>query len=453
MNNYYLRISLTLSMICMLSYKTNAYKNITITPEICQITLLSHEGALSVFFEAIRQDDIETLLTFKTLSWDVRTSYQNGRILLHYASFLGKTKAIHTLISELGVDVNIKDPETGRIALHYAVLNTDPSSRLDTIYVLITLGATVNTLDNEGYTASQYVEDREKPLYFKYSEEQKTKVAELIVSSYNIQTPTLAKLTQIPSSTPYNWTLQYKKEHNIPANKQRYQKLRAQAIKMFKAGIMPKKIAIKLGVSKRTVSKWERKYKEENNIPTKQQHFQKLKAQAIKMFKAGIMPKKIAIKLGVSKRTVSKWERKYKEENNIPTKQQHFQKLKAQAIEMFKVGIMPKKIASELDTPQKIVSNWILQQKKEHKMLTNKQRYQKLRAQAIEMFKAGIIQKEIAIELGVSDTTVSRWIHQQKEEDKMPTNKQRFQKLKEEAIQNVKAWCNTQTNCNKVRHP
>ena len=67
------------------------------------------------------------------MNWDLHTSYQNGQILLHYASRLGKVEAIHTLVSEIGIDVNIQDPENGWTALHHAVLNEDISSRLDTI--------------------------------------------------------------------------------------------------------------------------------------------------------------------------------------------------------------------------------------------------------------------------------------------------------------------------------
>ena len=67
MNSYCLRIILTLSMICILSYKINAHENITTNPETCPIDLLSHEEALSVFLEAIEQNDIDKLLIFKTM--------------------------------------------------------------------------------------------------------------------------------------------------------------------------------------------------------------------------------------------------------------------------------------------------------------------------------------------------------------------------------------------------
>ena len=320
MSDHYLRTTLTLLIICILSHKINAHESIDINTEACQMNLLSHKEELSVFFEAIEQDDIDKLLIFKTMDWDLHTSYQNGRILLHYASALGRTEVIHTLVAELGVDVKIKDPETGQTALHYAVSNTDPSSRLDTIHTLITLGANANALDNKGYAPAQYIGDEEKPANFKYSKEQRERAAELIVPPYNIQILKLAKLIQAPRNTLSRWGPQYRVEHNIPTNKQRYQKLRKKTIQMFNRGVRERQIAKKLGILEITVSDWIRQYKQEHKIPLKTQLYQKLRQQAIEMFKAGIIQKEIAIKLGVSESTVSSWKSRYNAENNIPKK-------------------------------------------------------------------------------------------------------------------------------------
>ena len=73
---------------------------------------MSHEEALSVFHKAIKQNDTETLLAFKTMGWDVHASYQNGYILLYQAVILGKANIVHTLVSELEIDVNIQESYT-----------------------------------------------------------------------------------------------------------------------------------------------------------------------------------------------------------------------------------------------------------------------------------------------------------------------------------------------------
>ena len=134
MTSHYLTIPLALLVVCVLSYKINADESVLIDPNTCSIPLLSHEDALSVLSTAIEQDDIDKLLTFKTMTWYLHTSYQNGHYLLHQAASLGKIDAIHTLVSELEVDINIQDPKTGWTALHYAAFYiTDRLSRINTV--------------------------------------------------------------------------------------------------------------------------------------------------------------------------------------------------------------------------------------------------------------------------------------------------------------------------------
>ena len=169
---------LTSLIIYILPYKTEAETtDVSTKPNTCQTSLLSHESALSTFIEAIKEDQTDKLLAFKAMNWDLHTSYQNGQILLHHASRLGKVEAIYTLVSEMEIDVNIQNPETGWTALHNAVLDTDPSFRIDTIYTLLQLGADISILDD----LDHYVKDREE-LQLKYSTEQKIKAVELTVS-------------------------------------------------------------------------------------------------------------------------------------------------------------------------------------------------------------------------------------------------------------------------------
>ena len=217
-------------MISILPHKTNAHENIIINPETCQIALLSHEKALSTFFEAIGKNDRDKLLTFKDMNWDLQTSYQNGQILLHYASMLGRAEIIHTLVSEIGIDVNVQDPANGLTALHYAALYTYPLSRIDTIYLLIKLGADIDILDNSDHSASDYVEDK-RISHFRYSKEQKVKATELTAPPYNIDMSTLAKLLQVVDSTLNRWIRQHKTEHNIPTkNQQLFQDIKTRPV-------------------------------------------------------------------------------------------------------------------------------------------------------------------------------------------------------------------------------
>ena len=248
------------------SDRINQYK---VDANTHQIILLSHKKNLPIFFEAIDQNDRDKLLTFKDMNWDLQTSYQNGQILLHYASMLGRAEIIHTLVSEIGIDVNVQNPEMGWTALYYAALYTDISSRIDTIHALITLGAKVHVLDNVGYRASYYLEDKEKPLYFKYSIEQKVKAAKLTLPPYNIRITELARILQMNHTTLSNWANQYRDKYNIQTNKPNFQELRAKATKMLKDGLKKSQIAKELDVPKSTVSSWTRQQNKEYNKQVK----------------------------------------------------------------------------------------------------------------------------------------------------------------------------------------
>ena len=393
------------------------------------MALLNHKKALPIFFDAIEQDDIEKLLTFKDMNWDLHTSYQNGQGLLYHASFLGKTEIVHTLVSEVGIDVNIQDPENGWTALHYAVLNEDPSSRLDTIYTLVQLGADTDILNNLEYIPSQAPEAREKPSFFEYSMEQKMMTAELTVSPYNISISKMAKLLQIKYTTFYGWVNKYREENSIPPIKPSHsQKLKNQAIKMsVEDGMTGTQIAERLGIPRDTVIHWIRPYKKELY-----QRHQKLKDKAIEMFKSGINATKIAEELKVPARTVAHWIRPYKEDVPKRIRRSYSQETKDEVIELFKSGMKVSQIAKELEIPASNIHDWVYPYKKEID-----QKRQKIKDQAIEMFKSGISVIKIAEELKIPEQTVSNWLHPYKED--IPIQRPYSQETKDEVIELFKS--------------
>ena len=422
MKIYYLKITLIL-IICISPYKIKAHKNITINSEVCQMTLLSHESVLSIFFEAIREDNTDKLLTFKNMIWDLHTSYQNGRILLHYAAILGKSQAIDILVSELGIDVNIQEPETGRTALHHAVLNTDPSSRLDTIYILITLGAHVHILDNEGYKASQYVEDKERPFRFIYSEEQKKKTVELTLPPYNIIRRELLKLLQISSSTVSYWFSQYRKDHDIETQQQDYQEKKARVIHLIiTENKTQRQAAEEVGVSEPIVSNWINQHRKDHNIKTQRQNFQEKKIKAIHLINTEDMTHaQAAEEVGVSERAVSDWV-------NQPYPSQK-ETDKNKAIEMSESGMNAAEIARALGKPPRTVRRWIHEYK----------RYSQLfRDHAAKMFiENGMDKEEIirTLNIHISIETLNIWIDHYKEreqKEEIETNSQEINELQDD---------------------
>ena len=460
MNIRLLRFILLLTplIICILPYKTNADESITINPEACQTALLSHEGTLSIFYKAIREDDTDKLLTLKNLNWNLYTDYQKGQILLHYASLLGKTEAIYTLISEVGVDVNIQDPKIGWTALHYAILNKDPSSRVYTIHTLIKLGAGINILDNSDHEPSWYAEDMEK-LRFTYSMEQKIKIAELTVSPYDTPISHLANLLQIKYSTVYLWVQKYREKHNIPTSKQNIysQSLRTIAVNMVTKDKMTRaQVAKELDIPKGTISNWIDKHNKENDIQTRKVHPQEQRSKVIKMsFERGMTEEEIAKKLDIPKNTVRsliyRYKRKYNQklkkvismiiENNMSKTQiakalgipkdilsdwirRNRRKIKAIKMSV-RDGMTGKQIAESLGVYEGTVYTWVHRYKKEHNMLTQQIYPQEIKDQAIDMFKSGMKAIEISKELDIPQGEVYYWIRKHKKENGLEIEKKR----------------------------
>ena len=259
MNKHCLKTSLILTILCALAYKAHSHTlEISIDTEECQIALLSHKETLSNFFEAIQQDDTDQLLILR----DTDNSYQDGQILLHYASFLGKIETIHTLVSKMGFDINVKN-QNGWTALHHAMQNEDIGSRIDAIYALIELGADVHTLDNSGYKPSNYVIDENKN-YSEYSPKQKEKLVKMAIKTNASE---IGKLFQVNPSTLSAWVSLYKKENGLTTRKLAYytpeQRKEAVELALKKNALEASKIT---GVPESTVRNWASFYKKENKL-------------------------------------------------------------------------------------------------------------------------------------------------------------------------------------------
>ena len=441
MKIYYLKITLIL-IIYISPHKTKAHENITINPENCQMALLSHESALSTFFEAIREDDTDKLLIFKNMNWDLHTSYQNGRILLHYAAILGKPQAIDILVAELGIDVNIQETETGRTALHHAVLNTNPSSRLDTIYTLITLGAHIYTLDNEGYRASQYVEDNEKPYHFKYSEEQKKKTVELTLPPYNIIRRELAKLLQISYYTLPNWVNQHRKNHNLKTRRQVFQEKKTRVIHLITIENMTQRQAAEeVGVPETTASGWVNQHRKNHNLKTQRQVFQEKKTRVIHLISTENMTQRQAAEeVGVSEGTVSDWVNQYEKEHDIKIQRQDSQEKKTRVIHLISTENMTQRqAAEEVGVPESTVSYWVNQYEEEHGIKIRQEK----KTRVIHLITIeNMTQRQAAEEVGVPESTASGWMRQYREEHNMPTQQHASQEDKNKAIEMSNAGIN-----------
>lgn len=447
MKVYFTKVIFTFTafILCALTYNAKTHGTISTESDTCQMSLLKDEEALSIFTEAIDDNDIDKLLIFKDMNWDTYTSYKNGQILLHRASSLGRVEIVYTLVSEIGIDVNIQDPESEKTALHHAVLNENPSSRLDTISALIELGSHVDTVDNEGYKASQYVEGEEKT-FLDYSIEQKIRAAKLTVPPYNISITELAKLLQIKYQTFYDWINKYKEENDIPTKQPHLQKLKDQVIKMsIKDRMTGVQIAKKLNISESTVNGWIHQYRKEYNIPvqTLRSYSQEQKDEAVKMvIKDGITIKQVAEQLNIPESTLSNWVHQYKKKNNIAMLTYYSKEKKAIAIQMVINDRIPQKqVAKMLDIPAGTISRWIHQHRKKYNIPKQRHYYsQKLKDRAIEMvIEDDMTAKQVAKLLGVDESALAGWVRKHSRKYNIPVRKRRVhsQKLKDKAIKMV----------------
>ena len=192
------------------------------------------------------------------------------------------------------------------------------------------------------------------------------------VSYYNIPIPQLSKVLQIKYSTLYKWINKYKEENDIPIKQSHPQKLKDQAIKMnSEEGMTSVQIAEKLEVPRGTIFDWIRQHKMEHNIPvqTRQSYSQKQRDKVIKMvIKKGITQRQAARMLNVSEDKISSWVRQHRREHNIPKQRRSYSQEEIdKAIKMIiEEGMTEKQTAQKLKIPQGTISQWAHRYKKEH---------------------------------------------------------------------------------------
>ena len=324
--------------------------------------LLNNKEVLSIFFEAIEQEDTETLLALDDMIWDIDTSYEGDQILLYYAAFLGKVESIKILVSQIRVDINVKD-KNDWTALHYAALNEDIISRTDVIHALVQLGADAYALDKSDYRASRYVIGNDQNRY--YSQEQKQKSIDLAL---RINTSEVAKLLQMDDELLALWIYNYKKNDILSTVKSSYsQKDKERAIKLALEGDL-EEVARDLKIPYSTLSGWVRRSKNNSTLSTQERssYSQEEKERSLQFaLKNGLT--KTVKDLNIPYGTLVQWFPQYNFINKLPVQKSYSQKEKDEAIQLALEKSIIK--ASELlDIKYHNVSFWVREHKKRHKI-------------------------------------------------------------------------------------
>lgn len=211
-----------LSFVLLLFNHYEAYpdnKQVQISNEFCHLPLLSLSGQLDTswipedILTAIDNDDVNAILKIRRAGRDLTIrSGSNGQTLLHYAAFKGKSEALFTLSSF--IDTDSRD-EQGRSPLHYAVLNVDHASRIETLYVLIVdLEIDIDAVDQYGYVASAYyhVHEGEPSTRLNLPDEQQRTLAQL---SIEIGKDEASRQSHIDNKLVSRWERNYRKNQGL----------------------------------------------------------------------------------------------------------------------------------------------------------------------------------------------------------------------------------------------
>ena len=475
-------------IVLLLSFIGHTKEVTPVDPYTCKMSLLKNKKALKHFFKAIDKDNSHQLLALKDMHWDVKTNYQNIQTLLYYAAFLGKPNSIQTLVTELGAKIIRKD-KNGWSVLHYLVFNKDMdiSSRINTIYTLVELGANISALDKLRRKPSDYITAGyyRKP---RISQEQKDKLARLVLNVNDRQE--IARLLRIKYTTLYKWVYFYKKAHNLPikSNAIYTQKEKEEAIRqMLKLGIRPaaKKLDIPIGI----LFHWSYDHRSEELLraldPKKaeairlglrigtraaseklemrysrlkywiSQHKRAIRASNPLSYSAAeknqairlglrIGSKKASKKLAIPYTTLNRWVRKHKSKNKQQVKEGpsvylpfYTSKEKTEAIKLAS-EIGTKEAAQVLDIAYNTLRNWERQHRKKQGLPFRKKTSYSLeeKAEAVILALRTSIE-EAAEQLNISQNTLGHWLRQYKEENSLPVQTKSSYSI-EERIQAIR---------------
>ena len=162
---------------------------------------------------AIDNDDVNALLELNRHRRKLTIrSRANGQTLLHYAAFKGKSEALLILSSFIRPDVT---DHQGRGLLHYAVLNRDHASRIETLYVLIVdLEISVDVIDEYGYVASSYYRSHSRRPFKRPNipDEQQRTLAQLAIE---IGAEEASRQSYIGSESILTWETSYRREQGL----------------------------------------------------------------------------------------------------------------------------------------------------------------------------------------------------------------------------------------------
>ena len=285
MNARYLNIILFL-VLCVGTCDASTRQGVPINAEECTEALLKDRDALPAFYEAIEQDDADKLVALiKSANWDRETKHRNTQRFLYVASFLGRMNSIEALVSQIGVDVNVSDADNHNwTALHYAVLNSDKSSRLSSFYILIKLGANIDALDAQNHKPLWYMSwfhvEQSKGHSF-LSVEGKKKVVELLLN-YAIEPVHIKNLFRLSNyHALYRWVNLYGEDLDrkeavlkdlLRGGKKYSSELKNKVIYMvLHEGKQPKDVVRELAdigivITMETIYNWVRKYREDHGL-------------------------------------------------------------------------------------------------------------------------------------------------------------------------------------------
>ena len=403
------------------------------------MVLLNYKQQLSFFFEAVEQENTRALSRLQNMIWDVEISHRNGQILLYYAASLGKVKAIHFLISRIGVKVNTKNQATGWTALHYAMLNKDKLSQINTIYALVELGANIYTEDIYGHTPFDYATSQKLWNHHLNLKERIVDLA-LILGDNQLE---VTKLVQVSNRALSVWMSKRKNRLPITRRSPSSEEKKNQVIQALNEGRSGKEVAKEFDVHIRIAQKWFHEYQKNNGVILHQRRFfsEEQKKQAVQQVEAGRSREDVAKELNTYGRNVGRWVQEY---STLPRDKTYTQKEKDEAVQLVRKLKNIARASNVLSIPESTLFGWVKKDDKKRGIKYDPKRLlhfnsEEKKREAIELASRLKNVKKASMILGISYFTIRHWIHKDKKKKGLPMRKRGLRFSKEEKNQAVQA--------------